>query len=197
MASIPSGLCQCGCGKPTRISTKNSSRYGWVKGEPRRFLQGHHRHLARRSREVRFWEKVARRGPDECWEWTASRFSPNGYGQFDNQGAHRVAWELTHGVIPAGSLVCHSCDNPPCVNPAHLFLGSSADNTADMVGKGRWHGPGQGEQHPNARLTTGAIQAIRIRAKAGETQALLAAEFGVGIAHINRIVHRKTWRHVA
>lgn len=79
-------------------------------------------------------------GPDSCWEYQAAR-SPRGYGTIGVMGktrrAHRVAWELANGPIPEGLLVCHHCDNPPCCNPAHLFLGTDKDNVADMRAKGR------------------------------------------------------------
>lgn len=88
------------------------------------------------TREQRFWSKVDRRGPDECWPWLAAK-SATRYGVFDKTRAHRVAYALTHGLIPEGRIVCHRCDNPPCCNPAHLWLGTPKDNTADMVAKGR------------------------------------------------------------
>lgn len=93
----------------------------------------------------RFWSKVAKGAPDTCWEWQASR-NNHGYGQFGIAspdgprrmvGAHRVAWELTNGPIPDGQEVCHRCDNPPCCNPADLFLGTQQDNLDDAASKGR------------------------------------------------------------
>lgn len=90
---------------------------------------------------VRFWAKVdASGGPDGCWIWTGARF-PFGYGAIKiggrPRGAHRTAWELVNGPIPEGLNVLHHCDNPPCVNPAHLFLGTLRDNALDMFAKGR------------------------------------------------------------
>jgi hypothetical protein len=89
---------------------------------------------------ARFWSKVRQDNPDSCWPWPGEK-SDGGYGRFTVRGrryrASRLAWELAHGPIPKGLLVCHDCDNPPCCNPKHLFLGTHADNVQDRVEKGR------------------------------------------------------------
>lgn len=91
----------------------------------------------------RFWSKVNKAGDNDCWEWQASL--RNGYGAFKFRGkmwiASRVAYTLTKGEIPNGLLVCHTCDNRKCVNPAHLFLGTYVDNAQDMIAKGRQYMP--------------------------------------------------------
>jgi len=101
-----------------------------------------HYHLHMNDKdEIRFLSKIKISLPDNCWEWEASK-NKGGYGQFavnkKPKLAHRVAWELKHGSIPNGLCVLHKCDNPPCVNVNHLFLGTRQDNLKDMRNKGRW-----------------------------------------------------------
>jgi hypothetical protein len=93
---------------------------------------------------IRFWAKVDKRGPDDCWPWTGAR-RRRGYGVISVGAgsnrkmvvASRLSWEMANGAIPPGMMICHKCDNPPCVNPGHLFLGTGADNARDTVRKGR------------------------------------------------------------
>ncbi len=105
-----------------------------------------------RELETRFWAKVACGEPDECWPWTGSTCPARGYGHIGLtlvsgkrcvKGAHRVAWILEFGHIPVGLDVLHRCDNPPCINPRHLFLGTHGDNMRDAVAKGRLPGKGR------------------------------------------------------
>lgn len=202
MTSIPhpqlsTHLCECGCGQFTLISQNTNRRHGSRKGHPLRFVNGHNR---RRPLTERFWSKVDQAGgPDACWPWQGS--THKGYGQIElNQRpliASRLSWELTNGPIPDGMYVCHACDNPPCCNPAHLFLGEPMVNTVDKVQKGRASGGClPGEQNPNAKLTAEQVLTIRQRYTAGEKASALAREYGLGLSTMCRIVKGQAWTHL-
>jgi transcriptional regulator with XRE-family HTH domain len=135
----------------------------------------------------RFWEKVDYRTRDECWEWTAA-VNDRGYGVVKfggrQQKAHRVAYKLTRGEIPEGMLVCHACDNPSCVNPDHLWLGTNADNTADRDAKGRTQ---KGERHYASTLSDEVVAQIRADGD-NLSQARLAEKYGTSQSHVGRIL---------
>lgn len=141
-----------------------------------------------------FWAKVDRRGPDECWEWTAHR-DPDGYGRFSPRHRHqmpasRFSWELAYGPAPEAMFVLHTCDNPSCCNPRHLFLGTNADNMRDKAIKGRSL---RGERHNMAKLTSEDVRAIRRKVAAGVPRGEVASEYRVHRATIDRAVNGKRW----
>lgn len=146
----------------------------------------------------RFWNKVDKLG--DCWEWTAST-DDYGYGQFGIDGkilrAHRVAYKLVYGDIPEGLCVCHHCDNPGCIRPSHLFLGTYRDNTQDAVAKGRMKQPdNRGEKHGMSKLVEDDIHDIRQLNSSGVERKLLAKMWEVSEVHISNIVNRKKWKHI-
>ena len=143
------------------------------------------------ERLAAFWSKVDKSGPNDCWLWRGCR-QRFGHGvlKWDgrNQTAHRVVWQITNDPIPNGLWVLHHCDNPPCVNPAHLFLGTVQDNNADKMQKGR-HVAVSNEQNPSCKLSNSQVIEIRQRfAKGGLTKAELAREYGVSRGQIWQIV---------
>jgi len=168
----------------------------------------------------RFWSKVDRSGgPDACWPWTAA-LTRSGYGRFNPTRAkrivaHRMTWELTYGPIPIsggyhGTCICHHCDNRPCCNPSHLFLGAQADNIADMVAKGRQRGGAgerhwfnihpelrpRGERHGLSKLTEAQVREIRTIVASGIRHGTVGTMFGIDKETVGRIWRRQAWRHV-
>ena len=142
----------------------------------------------------RFWKKVEK--TNGCWLWKGSQ-TEYGYGRFNISGrvekAPRVAYKLTYGSIPEGMDILHTCDNPPCVRPDHLFPGTAKDNALDMVAKGRCNpGRANGEQIAH-KLTTEQVLQIKERIRQNESLTVLAREFGVAINSISRIKRGKTW----
>lgn len=148
-----------------------------------------------------------KRAEGGCIEWTASK-NNDGYGEFmahpKRWRAHRLAWSLKNGLIPSGMSVLHRCDNPACVNPDHLFLGTQVDNMADCAAKGRAAKPKQafvdsakrdksGELNPHAKLTAEIVMALR---RGERRDAETAAYCGVTLAAVRQARRGITWRHI-
>lgn len=144
------------------------------------------------SFEERFWRSVDKTG--DCWLWLRSK-DRKGYGYCLYQGrvrkAHRVAWAIAHGELPPSDIyACHRCDNPSCVRPSHIFLGTTADNMADMVKKGR---AATGERHGCSKLKASDVVEIRTLLSAGVTHRDIARKFGVGPTSVSHIKRGLTW----
>jgi hypothetical protein len=146
--------------------------------------------------EDRLWSRVTK--GLGCWEFQGGR-NGQGYGSIGWNGvsrrAHRVAWALTYGPIPDGLDVLHHCDNPPCVRPDHLFLGTDADNVADRERKGRNKVP-RGEQQGSAKLTNAEASRLRQLYYQGVPSPVLAAEFGLHRTVVWRIATGRSWKHL-
>lgn len=149
------------------------------------------------SDRKRFEAKIQKsEDPDGCWVWT-SAFNRQRYGLFEmrttTMRAHRVSFELANGPIQNGLFVCHRCDNPACVNPAHLFLGNQFDNMRDASKKGRMP---IGATNIRSKLNPHAVSNIRKLLAEGVSQAKVGAMFGVDQTAISSIHCGRTWRHV-
>ena len=165
----------------------------------------------RRPMSVRFWKHVDRNGPipphrpelGPCWIWTGCS-DRAGYGTLVRDHTHKkivathASWEIHFSPVPDGLWVLHQCDNPRCVNPDHLFLGTHADNMADMRHKGRGgYKRRPGESNPIAKLTEDAVRSIRAEYAAGSvTKTALAAKYGVRVGTICFVLLRQTWQHI-
>lgn len=186
-----SGLCTCGrSGALKRGMCGTCYQYWWrtTPSEDR----------PRRTVEDRFRAKFVQRGADECWEWTAT--NKDGYGQFfvsRERGvvpAQTFSVELATGVrCPEDREGCHTCDNPPCVNPAHVYYGTRKQNVGDMFARGR---AVVGEQRSNAKFTADQIIDMRTRFAAGENGAVICRQYGITGGRLSNIVNGKEWKHV-
>lgn len=140
------------------------------------------------ARNTPFWDRLDT--STDCWTWKGYRKS-GGYGYMKFAGkpthAHRVAWILTFGEIPESLIVCHRCDNPPCCNPAHLFLGTDYDNVSDCISKGRFALPYKGPE---------LVLKIRDAYKHGMRQKDIATNFSVDNSWVSRVVRRLVWIHI-
>lgn len=147
-----------------------------------------------------FWSRVDSThldNPLECWEWTGGQRLPKGYGICSFQGkktlAHRASYLVHFGSIPNGLCVCHRCDNPSCVNPNHLFLGTAADNIRDCVQKGR-NFMRPGVYHPQAKLTESDV--IKLRTCVGISHSELAKQYGVSRQTIGDAISGRNWKYL-
>lgn len=152
--------------------------------------------------EYRFWQKVCKSAdPNGCWVWTAAK-DYYGYGVFSRSHynkstrAHRAIWEILNGEIPKGYVICHKCDNPPCVRPDHLFVGTHKENMLDKVSKGRAAGQKKGENHTQSFLTEADVIRIFELNQDGLTCRDIGKLLDIAEWSVSLILRGKRWGHV-
>jgi len=167
----------------------------------------------RKTVEQRFFEKVDKNAPNGCWEWTAGKDGDD-YGIFrvsntKQKRTHRFSYEFFKGLIPEGKMVCHTCDNPRCVNPDHLWLGTQKENMKDCVRKGRTaNGDNngsrkrpnklkRGSENPLSKLTEIIVKNARDKHNQGSSITSLAIKYGVSTPAMFNAINRNTWKHVS
>jgi len=148
---------------------------------------------------IHFWSRVDTKTTNECWDWIGCLNRDRGYGVIKIQQivyyTHRIAYFLSYKKDPKELLVCHTCDNPSCCNPKHLWLGTMTDDIRDMLTKDRGNKV-KGIKHHNAKLTEAQVQQIRKQYASGMSLRALAEQYGVIHSTIHRIVTKKLWKHV-
>lgn len=215
-AEIPYGYCHCGCGQLAPVAKKSDKSTNRIKGNPMRYIAGHRKGSGPIPKPIQelFWSKVTK--TDSCWLWTGKKVGM-GYGSFahgkhhavKHYRAHRLSYEWAYGSIPAGLNVLHDCDNPACVRPDHLKLGTHQDNMDDKVRKGRQakgmntsvylypEHRARGERSGQANLSDIKVLAIRAEYANGHSMSGIARQFAVSVGCINFVVKRKTWKHIS
>lgn len=145
-----------------------------------------------------FWARTQKKDFNDCWEWKGGKYT-FGHGCLrvngKMTGSHRFSYEIHKGKIPEGMFVCHKCDNPSCVNPEHLFLGTIQDNNRDRKNKGRTHCL-KGEKNPAAILDRNDVIQIRDLISIKMSQKEIAKLYGVSQAMISEIKNKKSWSHI-
>lgn len=186
---VPLGTCHCGCGRVTNTAPREGQG-GYKKGEHYRYLRGH---SGRKSPDPYVENE------DGCWIWQGA-VNSKGYGSMRvgraTKRAHRVYYERHVGEIPEGMVICHGCDVPLCVNPAHLFAGTMMDNMRDRDSKGRG-GTARGSENRNAKLNEAQVREIRAAIAQGHDVRELGSRYGVSTHTIIDIRRSRSWKHVA
>lgn len=200
LAHVPIGMCECGCGLPTGTYPRTNRTQGAIKGAPKRVIPGH---ANRTNPFIHILNNISVDGVTGCWHWTGSVFSESqrprwtlGQREPDKEVlAYRAVYRLMVGDIPEGFYVCHSCDNPSCVSPNHLWLGTARDNSQDASQKGRLPtgASNRDSQGTNVKLNVEMVRQIR---KSSDSTKALASRFGVSPSTVTLVRQRKTWKDV-
>lgn len=179
---------EIGCSKPILARGLCSAHYNRLYRSSK--FDRRYRHYGKRWTMDELLART-RTTPGGCMEWTAGTHG-HGYGQVRSEGktayAHRLVWELTHGPLPRGRYVCHRCDNPPCINPEHLFLGDHEANMADAASKGIVTG--------GTKLTPAGVRNMREWYRHGRSKRRIARDYGLSWSTVHRAISGKTWKHV-